>query len=53
MSDEALKIEQLQTVMNAVGGTLRIMSHAEDIDDDMAETLHLLTDVLEHPEVIS
>ena len=53
MSDEALKIEQLQTVMNAVGGALRIMSRAEDIGDDMAETLHLLADVLEHPEVVS
>jgi len=29
------------------------MSRAEDIGDDMAETLHLLADVLDHPEVLS
>ena len=53
MSDEALKIEQLQTVMNTVSGALRILCVADDINEDLAATMLMLADVLDHPEVVS
>lgn len=51
MASDAERIEQLETCMRVVGGVLRMLSHNPDCDEDMAEALHLLASVLEHPEV--
>ena len=45
--------ERLETARNTVSGALRILCVAEDINEDLAATMLMLADVLDHPEVLS